>query len=83
MKHLGDPTPRSAGDVLADLNYKMVVTEQFPTISGLLMNKLVVLHCGTETYWQTSYAAMQPSIPMTWQQVEPVVETRTTYRAVP
>ena len=61
----------------------MVVAEQSPTLGGQLTNRLIVMHCGTETYWQTTYPAMQPNSAMTWHRVEPVVETRTTYRLVP
>lgn len=83
MKHPGDPTPRSARNVLADRGYKLVVAEQSPPALGAQpMSTVVVLHCGSETYWQTDYPAMQPDIPMTWRQVMPVVETRTTYRPV-
>lgn len=81
MKHAGDPTPRSAGDVLADRAYKMVLAEadgkQPPT------SVLVVMHCGTETYWSTSYLAAQARLAANWQRVAPARETRTIYRPVP
>lgn len=83
VKRPGDLTPRSASEVLADRGYKMVFSEQAPQIGGQLTNTLVVMHCGTETYWATVYPVMQSTSPMTWQQVEPVVETRTSYRPVP
>ena len=81
-KHPGDPSPRSAGDVLTDPHYKLVVSEQSRRLGGHLTNTLVVLHCGTETHWTTTYPATNLNDPMTWQRVEPVVETRTTYRPV-
>lgn len=83
MKHPGDPTPRSASEILADQGYKTVVTERSPQIGGQLTDTLVVRHCGTETYWATAYPAAQSTCAMTWQQVEPVIETRTSYRPVP
>lgn len=83
MKHPGDPSPRSASDVLVDRNYKMIVSHPSPHISGQLMNTLIVFHCGTETYWTVTYPAMKDADPMTWQQVAPAVETLTTYRPVP
>ena len=83
MKHPGDPSPRSASNVLADRGYKMVVSDQSPQLGGPLMNTLIVLHCGTETYWRTTYPAVKPNDAMTWQRVVPVVETRTTYRPAP
>lgn len=61
----------------------MVAAEQVPQLGGYVQNVLVVLHCGTETHWMTTYQAVQSSLAMTWQHVEPVVETRTTYRLVP
>lgn len=61
----------------------MVASEQLTQIGGQLMNALVVLHCGTETHWATTYPPSHATSAMTWQRVEPVVETRTTYRPVP
>lgn len=83
MKHPGDPTPRSADDVLADRSYRTAVSDQSPLLGGQLVNTLIVFHCGTETYWMTTYPAMKPNDPTTWKQVRPVVETRTTYQPVP
>ena len=83
MQHPGDPTPRSASNVLADRGYKMVASEQAPQISGLPVNVLVVMHCGSETHWMTTYPVMQPNDAMEWHRVMPVVETRTIYRPVP
>ena len=82
MKHPGDPTPRSASAVLSDPGYKMVLAEQSPQPGGQIFATLVVLHCGSETYWMTKYPVMKSNAPMTWEQVVPVVETRTTYRKV-
>jgi hypothetical protein len=83
VKHPADPTPRSPRDVLADRGYRMVVSEQASSqIGGHPMNHLVVLHCGSETYWATNYPAAMPSIAVSWKRVEPVIETRTTYRPV-
>jgi hypothetical protein len=83
MKHPGDPTPRSASDVLADRGYKRVLAEQAPPINGQIVNTLVGMHCGSETYWMMTSPALKPNDPMTWQGVVPVVETRTTYRPAP
>ena len=83
MKHPGDPTPRSASNVLTDRGYKMIASEQAPQLGGQFTNTLVVLHCGSETYWRTTYPVMKPNVAMEWQRVRPVVETRTTYRSVP
>ena len=81
-KHPGDPSPRSASDVLADQHYKLVVSEQSRRLGGQLTNTLVVLHCGTETHWMTTYPITKMNDAMTWERVEPVIETRTTYRPV-
>jgi hypothetical protein len=83
MKHPGDPTPRSASEVLADRSYKMVFSNQSPQLSGQIMNMLVVFHCGSETYWTVMYPVMRDGDAMTWQEVVPTVETITTYRPVP
>ena len=82
MKHPGDPTPRSADAVRADRNYKVVVSEQFPTLGGGLNMMIIVMHCGTETYWKTEYEALHPDVAMTWYQVKPVVHVHTTYERV-
>ena len=48
------------------------------------MYVLVVLHCGSEKHWMATYPPlMKPNDAMTRQQVEPIVEARTTYRPVP
>jgi hypothetical protein len=83
VKHPGDPTPRSTSEVLADRNYKLVVSEQSLQIGDQIMRAVVVLHCGTETHWAAPWGRPWPVIATTWQQVEPVVETHTTYRPVP
>lgn len=83
MKHPGDPTPRSASSVIADQGYKTVASDQVPQFSGQLTTVIVVLHCGSESYWMTAYLVTKANTAMTWQQVSPVVETRTTYRPVP
>lgn len=77
MRHAGDPTPRSARDVLADAAYKMVVSEQ---IDGRNVTRLVVLHCGTDTHWMTAYLVAHGHLAATWQCVVPVVETLTTWQ---
>jgi hypothetical protein len=83
VKHSADPTPRSARDVLADRNYRMVISEQAPSqIGGHPMHHLVVLHRGSETYWATHYPPAMPSVSVIWKRVEPVIETRTIYRPV-
>lgn len=82
MRHPGDPTPRSAREVLADRGYKMVASEQAPPLGGQPTNVLVVMHGGSETYWATSYPTSAPDVATTWQRVEPVIETRTIYRPV-
>lgn len=82
MHHPGDPTPRSAREVLANRGYRMVASEQAPPLGGQLTNVLVVMHGGSETYWATSYPTATPDAAATWQQVEPVVEMRTNYRPV-
>jgi hypothetical protein len=83
VRHSGDPTPRSAREVLADRGYRLVASEQDPPLGETPTNTLVVQHFGTETYWATSYPVSAPSAATTWQRVVPVVETRTTYRPVP
>jgi hypothetical protein len=80
VRHAGDPTPRSARDVLADVAYKMAATEQ---IDGGNVTRLVVLHCGTDTHWMTAYIVAHGHLAATWQQVVPVVETHMTWRPVP
>jgi hypothetical protein len=62
----------------------MMVAEQVPPqVAGQsTMNVIVVQYCGTETYWTTTYLAPQARLAMQWQQVAPVVETRTIYRPV-
>ena len=77
MKHPGDPTPCSVYDVFG-AGYKLVCEEQTSQIGGFATNVLVVRHGRTDTYWMTTYPAMQASLAMAWQQVEPVVEPRTT-----
>lgn len=79
MKHPGDPTPRSATSVVADRAYKKVV-EQNSGIGGHPMTTIVVFHCGTESYWETTFPTAQAYLAVTWQHVEPIVETRTTYK---
>ena len=81
-KHPADPTPRSAGDVLADRGYKMVARDQSPTLGTQPTNTLVMLHCGTETYWMTTYLVTQANMPTNWHQVAPVVETSIIYRPI-
>jgi hypothetical protein len=61
----------------------MVSSERDPSSGCQLANTLVVLHCGTETHWATSYPVSAPGAPATWRRVVPVVETRTTYRPAP
>ncbi len=81
MQHPGDPTPRSPADVLSDFAYHCVRTERFPVMgSNVPLVDTVVMHRGTETYWHANYPWSTSTHTMCWEQVEPVVETRTIYR---
>jgi hypothetical protein len=66
--------------VLNDRGYKLASTEQAFGSSGGILVTLVVMHCGTETYWQTTYPHYASGSPTSWEQVEPVIVSHTTYR---
>ena len=73
----GDPSPRSPADVLSDHNYKMVSSEH----NGGHVT-LVVLHCGTETYWECVYHWNADKQPADWFYVVCEAVTVTKYRRV-
>lgn len=78
MKH-GDPSPRSPYEVLRDRAYRFIDSRA----TGMSI-AVTVLHCGSETYWQTCYGIGISSdrLPAQWCQVEPVQVTRTEWREV-
>jgi hypothetical protein len=80
VRHAGDPTPRSARDILADGAYKIMTSEQ---IDGSNVIRLVVLHCATDTYWMTAHLVAHGHLAATWQQVVPVVDTLVTWQPIP
>lgn len=82
MKHPGDPTPRSPGDVMNDMHYRVIEHEGTLNMSGVESWRIVVFHCGTETYWATTYLPAKIAQPSQWQQVEPVTQTTTVWRNV-
>lgn len=75
----GDPSPRSPHDVLADRAYRHIDSRAI----GMSV-QLTVLHCGTETHWQTCYGLGlgQDRLPATWYEVRPQPVTRIEYRRV-
>ena len=76
-KHPGDPSPRSPGDVMNDQAYRVVVNEGIATWGGIKTWSIVVLHCGTETYWSAGYDDTQIMQPAKWSRVKPVVVQKT------
>jgi hypothetical protein len=82
-KHAGDPTPRSPSDVLVDRNYRVVVNDLGWNPHGGHRVYLIVLHTGTETYWEAIYDANDVNAPMTWSQVTPKTVQRTVYQRIP
>ncbi len=80
-QHPGDPTPQSPDDVLANRAYHCVHTVKH-SVSGstIPLVDTVVLHRGTETYWHANYYWNRSADTMCWEQVEPVLETRTIYK---
>jgi hypothetical protein len=82
MKHPGDPTPESAGVVLTNPRWRLAASYQTVLPNGTITNTVVVMHCGTETYWETTYDIKSYTGQMTWEQVEPVAITQTLYRKV-
>jgi len=75
----GDPSPRSPYEVLRDHAYRLVDSRA----TGMSI-ALTVLHCGTETHWQTVYSIGIASdrMPAQWYRVEPVQVTRTEWRQI-
>jgi hypothetical protein len=78
-KHAGDPSPRSPSSVLADRNYRTIVNDLGWGPHGGQRVYLVVMHTGTETYWEAVYDAANVDQPMTWIQVTPRTVQRTEY----
>lgn len=58
----------------------MVVHEGHVTWGGAKTWNVVVLHCGTETYWATEYGDAQAAQPTRWWQVKPIVVQKTEWR---
>jgi hypothetical protein len=65
MAHPGDPTPRSPVDTLSNGAWRAMLQE----LIGVDVVKLVVLHHGTETYWQVIYKAQDRGSPSQWHEV--------------
>ena len=74
----GDPTPKTPGEVLRSPSYKMVESN---ILSGYLV-ELVVMHCGTDTFWRTTYSHSQIDMPAHWTQVRRIVVTQVQWRSV-
>jgi hypothetical protein len=73
----GDPTPKSPCEVLRDRAYRFIESSAHgPSV------QLTVLHCGTETYWQTFYGMMDDQLPAQWFQVKRVVVKRIEFHRV-
>lgn len=76
-----NPTPRSITEVLKDVRYRLVINEHCPVYTPPTLWSVVVLHCGTETYWKTVYPTTEdPGAPKTWHAVSPHVQTTTVWR---
>ena len=82
-KHVGDPSPRSPSDVLVDRSYHTVVNSLSWSPHGCHRVYLVVLHTGTETYWEAIYDAVDVVRPTSWTQVVPRTVQRTEYQRIP
>lgn len=80
-KHVGDPTPRSPGDVLADRRYRTVVNDLGWGPSGYRVY-LVLFHAGTETYWEAIYDSVAVDQPTNWTQVVPKTVQRVEYQKI-
>ena len=80
--HPADPTPRSVTDILTDRSYKMVASDQSPTLGTQPTNTVVMLHSATETYWMTTYLVTEANMSANWHQVAPAVETSIIYRPI-
>lgn len=82
-KHAGDPSPRSPSAVLTDRNYRSVVNDLSWSPHGGHRVYLVVMHLGTETYWEAIYDAADVGRPTTWIQVAPKTVQRIEYVRIP
>lgn len=78
MSKVGDPTPTAPVLVLKDKGYKLVDVQH----QASQIIRLTVLHCGTETYWQTFYAAYADWHPATWHEVRPKRITIVDYEGI-
>jgi hypothetical protein len=81
-KHAGDPSPRSPNDVLADQRYRAVVNDIVWGPNSSRCVYLVVLHTGTETYWEASYTTTESDHPLYWRQVVPKRVERVEYQRI-
>jgi len=79
--HVGDPTPRSPSDILADRSYRMIVNDLGWGPRGYRVC-LVVFHAGTETYWETSYDSPDVDQPTSWTRVVPKTVQRIEYQRI-
>lgn len=81
-KHVGDPSPRSPRDVLGDRSYRTVVHDLGWGPHGGHRIYLVVMHTGTETYWEAIYDSAHGDQPTSWTQVVPKTVQRVVYQRV-
>ncbi len=82
MKHVGDPSPRSPKNVLADRNYRTVENDIAWGPNNARIVYLVVLHTGTETYWELSYPTTDDDQPAYWRRVVPKHVQRVEYQRI-
>lgn len=71
-----NPNPRSPNDVLADRHYRHIDTHQVRVSGGSIYLELIVMHCGTDTFWLTRYGYHAAHLPAEWFQVKRRVVTQ-------